>query len=166
MDTMEITKLVGAFCGSLLIFLLIGMGAEAIFYSEEEVVAYSIAVEEASPAAETPTEEVDVATLVAAADPAAGESIFRRCAACHTLEGSNAVGPYLNGVVGREIASVEGYNYSEALTSLEGPWGDEELYYFVGNPKEYAPGTKMNFAGLADPEDRADLIAYLAAVSD
>ena len=164
MDTMEITKLVGAFCGSLLIFLLLGFGAETIFYHEEEVVAYSVEVEEATPAADEPAEQVDVATLVAAADPAAGEGLFRRCSACHNLDGGNAVGPYLDGVVGRDIAGVEGYDYSEALVSLEGPWDDEALYHFIGDPEEYAPGTKMNFAGLPDPEDRANLIAYLATV--
>lgn len=165
MNTMEITKLVGAFCGSLLVFLLISTVAHGIFNTHSETVAYSIPVEEEEAAGgeEEAAETVDVAALVAAADPAAGEGIFRRCASCHQVEaGANAVGPYLHAVVGRDIASAEGYEYSEALAAKEGAWTDAELYAFLADPKEYVPGTTMAFAGLSKSEDRANLIAWLA----
>jgi cytochrome c len=162
---MEITKLVGAFCGSLLVFLLISTVAGAIFDTSSDVVAFSVPVEDAGEgeAAEEPAEAVDAVALVAAADPAAGESVFRRCAACHKVDGADAVGPHLNGVVGRPIGAVEGFNYSDALAGREGAWTENELYAFLGNPKGYAPGTSMSFAGLGDSEDLANVIAYLAS---
>jgi cytochrome c len=167
MNTMEITKLVGAFCGSLLVFLLISTVAGAIFDTSSDVVAFSVPVPE-DEAAEgedaAPAEAVDAVALVAAADPAAGEGVFRRCAACHKVDGTDGVGPHLNGVVGRDVAAIEGFNYSDALAAKEGAWTEAELYAFLENPKGYAPGTSMAFAGLGDSEDRANVIAYLAGV--
>lgn len=71
-------------------------------------------------------------------------------------------GPHMNGVVGRARASVAGYAYSAGMASVQVPWTGEELYAFLKAPKQYVPGTKMGFAGLASPQDRANLIAYLA----
>lgn len=161
MDTMEITKIVGALCGSLLIFLLVQTVGGAVFTTAGEQVGYSVEVpeEEGGGGEEAPAEAVDVAALMSEADPAAGERVFNKCQACHNLDGSNAVGPHLDGVVGREISAVEGYSYSGALP--EGNWTPEELSAFLENPKTYAPGTAMSFAGLPKPEDRADVIAYL-----
>ena len=102
MNTMEITKFVGAICGSLLIFLLIQTAAHAIYNTESETVAFVIeGVETGGAGGEEAVEDVDVAGLVAAADVAKGETIFKKCAACHKLDGANAVGPHLNGIVGR-----------------------------------------------------------------
>lgn len=100
-------------------------------------------------------------------DPAAGEKVFRKCKACHAVgEGAeNKVGPALNGIVGREAATVEGFGYSSVLTELsEGGlvWSPEELDAFLTKPREYAKGTKMSFAGLRKEADRANIIAYLA----
>jgi len=168
MNTMEITKFVGALCGSLLVFLLIGTAASSIFDTSSDVVAFQIEVEEedAAPAEEAPAEAVDVAALVAEADPAAGEGIFRRCAACHKVDGTDGVGPHLNGVVGRDLASIDGFNYSGALSGLDGAWTPEEIYAFVENPRGYAAGTSMSFAGLSKSEDRVNLIAYLESLSN
>jgi cytochrome c len=162
MDSFELTKLVGAVCGSLLVLLLIQMGAHALFDTHSDTVAFAVAVEEGGAAEEAPAEEVDMGALMAAADPAAGETVFRKCTACHKLDGSDGVGPHLNGVVGRPVGSVEGFAYSDALAGHGGTWTEEDIYQFIGNPKQYAPGTKMSFAGLPKPEDRANVIAYLA----
>jgi cytochrome c len=166
MNTMEVTKYVAAICGSLLIFLMIGLVAHGLYSTESEVAAYSIPVEETGEgegegeAAET----VDMAALMEAADPAAGETAFRRCASCHSVEaGENRVGPHLAGVVGRDIASVEGFGYTDVLTGLEGVWDYNSLSAFLENPRDYAPGTAMQFAGLDSAEDRANLIAWLEA---
>jgi cytochrome c len=88
--------------------------------------------------------------------------VFRKCSACHKLDGSDGVGPHLNGVVGRDKGSVAGFGYSGTLAGMEGDWTVENLYGFLENPKGYAPGTTMGFAGLKKPQDKADLIAYLA----
>lgn len=101
-------------------------------------------------------------------DAAAGETVYRKCMACHDVgEGArNKVGPELNGIVGREIAAVDGFNYSSALAEMgeEGKtWTPEELSAFIEAPREYAPGTKMAFPGLKDEADRNDVLAYLAS---
>jgi cytochrome c len=160
MNTMEITKFVGAFCGALLVFLLLNFFSGALFDTHSDTMAYTIAVEEEGGAEEAPAEEVDVAALVAAADPGAGEGVFRKCAACHKLDGTDGVGPHLNGVVGREAGAVEGFAYSDGMVG-HGPWTPEALFAFLEDPKGVVPGTKMSFAGLNKEEDRADVIAYL-----
>lgn len=166
MDTMEITKIVGGLCGSLLVFLLISTAAHAIFDTHSENVAFLIETPDGGAGPETPEEEVDVEALVAAADAEAGASVFRRCAACHKVDGTDGVGPHLDGVVGRDIGSVGGFNYSGAVGALEGGWDNEKLFHFLANPRGYAPGTTMSFAGLPKPEDRANLIAYLDTLSN
>jgi cytochrome c len=110
----------------------------------------------------------DLAAMLASADPAAGEKIFHKCKACHTAEkgGPNRVGPNLWGIVGRPKASHEGFSYSSALSGLGGDWTYADLNAFLTKPRDYAPGTKMTFAGLKKPEDRADVITYLRTLSD
>lgn len=103
-----------------------------------------------------------------AGDAAAGEKVFRKCKACHAVgEGAeNKVGPVLNGIVDRAVASVEGFGYSKVLVALgeEGKsWTPDELATFLEKPRNYAKGTKMSFAGLRKEADRANVIAYLAS---
>jgi cytochrome c len=91
-------------------------------------------------------------------DAAAGQVVFKKCALCHSPEaGVNKLGPSLHGVVGRKSASIDGYNYSEAIKT----WDPATLDTYLTDPKAMVPGTKMIFPGLKDAKDRQDVIAYL-----
>ncbi len=110
-----------------------------------------------------------VAALLAAADVGAGQKLSKKCGACHSFKKDDTAkkpGPNLWGVVGRDLASVGGFGYSKALAGVGGAWGYEELNVFLLKPKEFAPGTKMAFAGLKKAHDRANLIAWLRTLSD
>ena len=103
---------------------------------------------------------------LAEGDAAAGETVFKKCAACHTVEaGKNKVGPSLHAVVGRAPAAVEGFKYSKGMMEFaEGKvWDEATLAAYLANPKGVVKGTKMAFAGLKDEGDIANVIAYLAA---
>lgn len=171
-DTMTLTKVTGAVCGSLLVYLLGAWAAESLYHTggeghgEEVAQAYSIDTGAAEASAEAPAEEgPDFATVYAAADVAAGEKVFAKCKSCHKIDGANATGPHLNGVVDRAKASVPDFAYSEALKAMSGDsWTPENMFNFLHSPKDYAPGTKMSFAGLPKAEDRANVIAYLATL--
>ncbi|HBM60233.1 MAG TPA: cytochrome c family protein [Citreicella sp.] len=162
-DTMTMTKAVGGFCGAFLIYLLGGWAGESLYsvggHGGEEVASYVIEVEDAGPAEDEP--EVDFATLMASADASAGERVFGKCRACHKIDGSNATGPHLDGVVGRAIDAVDGFSYSGALLQVGDTWTPENMFHFLESPRNAAPGTTMSFAGLPKPQDRVDLIAYL-----
>lgn len=171
-DTMTMTKTLGALCGSLLIFLLGGWAAESIYghteaaHGEEHAQAYSIDTGAEEPAAEGGEPAVDFATLLASADAAAGEKVFAKCKSCHKLDGTDGTGPHLNGVVNRAKAASPGFGYSEAILAMAGEnWEPGKLDAFLKNPKEYMPGTKMSFAGLPNPQDRANVVAYLASTT-
>jgi cytochrome c len=171
LDTMTFTKIIGSFCGALLVFLLGKWAAETLYHSgggghgEEITAAYIIDTGSDEADAGAAEETVDFATLLASADAGAGEKVFGKCRACHKLEkGENATGPYLYGVVGRAVDAAEGFGYSGALEKVADVWSPENLNAFLENPKGYAPGTTMGFAGLKKPEERANLIAYLATI--
>lgn len=170
MDTMTLTKAGGALCATLLVFLLGLWAAESLYHvgvdghGDEVAMGYAIEVAEAedAAAAEDAEPEVPFADVFVNASAEAGAGLWRQCSACHNLEGNNATGPYLNGVVGRPIGAVEGYSYSGAMASYGGEWSPEELNGFLINPKEHIEGTKMAYRGMREIEDRANLIAYLA----
>ena len=105
---------------------------------------------------------------LASADPAKGEQVFKKCTACHNADkgGANALGPNLWGVLGKPHGHVAGFAYSDALKGKPGNWDFASLSDWLANPKKYAPGTKMTFAGLSNPQDRADVIAFLNVRSD
>ncbi len=134
-----------------------------IFKAERpETMGYPIAgvVEEGGDGAEA---EPPIATLLATADPAAGEAVFRKCAACHNASqgGASGLGPNLWGTMGAPLAHVAGFNYSDALRSKGGTWTWEAMNEWLRSPRAFAPGTRMTFAGLSDGQDRANLMAWL-----
>lgn len=128
---------------------------------------------DAVPADEVATAEAATETP-AAADPAliaAGETVFKKCTACHKVgEGAkNGTGPALNGIVGHAAGAVDGFKYSKTLAEMAAGglvWDEASLGAFLENPKGFAKGTKMSFAGLKKPDERAAVIAYLASAKD
>lgn len=132
-----------------------------------------LGVEEADGGGAARVEKIElpepVLHLVAAADVARGEQLFRACAACHTVNkgGPHGVGPNMWNVKQRGKAVIEEYAYSDALMEMQGQeWDYLAMQKFLWKPKWYVPGTKMNYIGLRKPEDRAAMLAYLRTLSD
>ncbi len=139
--------------------------------TEPAVPGYKVATAEAGAKVEKKVEaapELSLAERLAQANAKAGERISKKCAACHDLTqgGPNKIGPNLWGVVGRQVASHEGFKYSQAMQDFGGQWTYEHLDAFLTSPKALVPGTAMGFAGLKKPQDRANLLAYLRTLSD
>ena len=169
-DTMTLTKIAAALCGSLLVFLFALWLAESLYHvggdshGGHNEAAYVI--EDDTETAEEPMEEVNFEIILASANSEKGVKVFSKCKACHKIaDGANGTGPHLYNVVGREIASIAGYGYSGTLAEMGGIWDANALNGFLENPKKYAPGTKMGFAGLKKETDRANLIAFLDSMN-
>jgi len=126
------------------------------------------AVQQAAAPAAAPALE-PITPLLANANVQNGQTLAQRqCASCHTFNegGPNRVGPNLFGIVGNKHAHAEGFNYSGAIRGMaDRPWSYEELNAWIANPRTYAPGNRMSFAGIANAQQRADLIAYLRSIS-
>jgi len=166
----------GAFLGILFVVMSLSIVSEGIYDAPEpETEGFMIEVAEGSGDAGAPAEETApelIAPLLASADPAKGESVFKKCAACHTNDPSNAnkVGPGLWNIVNRPVAANEDFKYSAAMVEFaEGgsvAWDYEHLSGFLAAPKKYIKGTAMGFAGVKKIDERADLIAYLRTLGD
>ncbi len=171
MDSMEINKAVAAFLIAGIAFMGSGLISDALVHPKAiQGTAIKVDLPSAQTAAAAPAAaEPPVAVLLASADPGRGEAGVKSagCVACHSFnEGGKAgVGPNLYGVVGGPHGHMEGYAYSAALKGKEGAWTYAELDKWLLKPSAYAPGTKMSFAGIADPKVRADVIAYLRSLS-
>ncbi len=172
-DTFFLNKVAGWVLFTGLIVFGLGEVASIIYYSPKPArPGMEIAVTETEATHDAAQEEapaVPIAQLLAEAHPEKGEAAFKACQACHTIDkgGANKVGPNLWGVVGRPIASHEGFAYSDALKSKSGEsWTFDNINAFVHAPKTFAPGTKMTYAGVKKDDTRADLLAYLNSQSD
>ena len=166
-DTMVLTKAVAAFCGALLIFLLGNWAASGLYVPRNAGAEQAFIIDTgADDVAAEPVAELTFEEAFEVADAAAGSRLWSQCRACHALEeGRNGVGPYLHGVVNREISSVDGFNYSGALTQAGDVWTPEVLSEFLLNPSALTPGTSMSYRGMASAQDRANLIAYIESES-
>jgi cytochrome c len=108
--------------------------------------------------------EAPIAVRLATADPAKGEATFKKCMSCHTITqgGANGIGPNLCGVLGRAIGKgAPGFAYSPDIAAVGGNWDFEKIDHWLTSPKAMVSGTKMSFAGLEDPAERANVIAYI-----
>lgn len=163
MDTMTATKTAAALCGTLLVFLLGKWVAEEVYHVDghgEQAYVIEIDSGDSAPA----EEEVPFEELMAAADVDKGAKVFKKCTACHKVNGENGTGPHLDGVVNRAVGSVAGFGYSGPMAGHGGDWTPEELDAFLTKPSAYIKGTSMSFAGLKKQSDRVNLIAYLQSL--
>jgi cytochrome c len=124
-------------------------------------------VEDVAEGGEAAVAEQPIAAFLATADVARGETQFKKCAACHSIDqgGANGIGPNLHGIMGAQVAAKSGFGYSDALKGKGGQWDWDAMSQWLHNPRGYVPGNKMSFAGLSKPQDRADVMAYLNAQS-
>lgn len=172
MDSLEVNKIAGAILTAAVIAMTAGFIANLIFASGHGhmEVAYSVAPGEASesaPVAEAPTLD-PIGPLLASADVAAGTKVAKKCVTCHTFDdgGADKIGPNLYDILGQNVAANPNFNYSGALKDKAAEtWGYENLNAFIAKPKDWAPGTKMSFAGIRKAGDRANLILYLRSLS-
>ena len=174
MDSFEINKIVAAVLMVALVVIGIGKVSDLIFHVEKpEVPGYAVDVEQAvatstETSSDASEDKIDISALMAMGDLAHGEKVFKKCAACHSINkgGKNNIGPALYNVVGRKIGSISDYKYSKALSEYEKEWNFEELNGYLIKPAKWIKGTKMAFAGLRKEKDRASVIIYLNQNSD
>lgn len=171
MDSFELNKVAGAALGALLFAVGSGFVAELIYHPKPAGNAGYALPEPQPKAAGGGAPEAKVEPLpirLASATVDKGQSAAKKCASCHSFEkgGPNKVGPHLWGVVDRQRAHEPGFEYSAALKEKGGTWTYDELDHFLANPKGYVPGTKMAFAGITSPTERADVIVYLRSLAD
>jgi cytochrome c len=137
--------------------------AGEMFHSERpEKMGYPIAGV-AEEGAGTAAAEQPIEAYLAKADVNKGSQVFNKCGACHNAAsgGPNQLGPNLYGVLGEPIGQGKGFAFSDALSKKGGTWNWDNLSQWLTSPRAFAPGTKMTFAGISNPQDRADVIAYL-----
>ena len=172
MGGIEFNKIFAAILVAGIVAMLAGFIAEKLVHADElKENAYKIEVADSAGSGGVKLEKKPepILALLAEADIARGQKISKACAACHNFDkgGPNGVGPNLWGVVGRTKQSAPGFSYSGSLNANGiNTWTYEALNQFLWKPKKYAPGTKMNFAGIKKPEDRASLIAWLRTLND
>ena len=173
MDSFELNKIIAAILMVALLVIGLGKIADNVFHVKKpKNPGYQVEVESQLTSETSQTNEVvekiDIVAILALGDVASGEKIFKKCAACHSINkgGKNKIGPALYNVVGRAVGGVEDYKYSKALASYGKEWTFEELNGFLQKPASYIKGTKMSYAGLRKEKDRASIIKYLNQNSD
>ena len=167
-----VAGLIGMFTGKVTEFLYDG-GPKEPGQHDEGKRGYKIDVVETASAGDAgaaPKEAADISSLYATADvKAGGDYVAKKCTVCHNVDkgGANKVGPKLWGVYNRKVASIADFQYSAAMKGHgDRQWSADELNHFLWNPAKWVPGTLMGFAGIAKDQDRANVLAYIAAQSD
>jgi cytochrome c len=168
--SLETNKLIGAVLTAGIIFVGSGVISDLLYKVDmPDENTFRIAGADESDIAEAveAVPDVPLEVRLASASADAGQRAFRACAACHTADdgGANRVGPNLWDVVGRPIGGKEGFRYSAVIGGHGGVWDYHALDGFLAKPADWAPGTSMSYAGIADDAARADMIAYLRSLS-
>ena len=173
MDSFELNKIIAAILMVALLVIGLGKIADSVFHVKKpknpgyQVDVANQLVSGTTQVAEV-VEKIDIVAIMALGDTASGEKIFKKCAACHSINkgGKNKIGPALYNVVGRTVGGVVDYKYSKTLASYGKDWTFEELNGYLQKPASYLKGTKMSYAGLRKEKDRASVIKYLNQNSD
>ena len=166
MDSFEVNKIIAAVLVTVLLVFGIGKISDVIFHVEKpNVQGYKVEIKLASSSnIESSSEnQVDIAALLSMGDIEYGKKVFKKCAACHSI---NKIGPKLWGIMFRPAASITDYKYSKALSEYKKEWNWEEMNGFLIKPSTWIKGNKMGFAGLKKEKDRASVILYLNQNSD
>ena len=178
MDGFELNKVAAAILLAGMTAMVVSLVVDGLYVGEEEghksaeKRGYQIEVTDTATTGggegAAAAKPVDIASYFAKATIEKGEALSKTCQACHSLgKGEpNKIGPNLYGVVDGPHAHRKDYSYSNAMASFKGTWDVQSLSQFITKPKDYVPGTKMAFAGMKKPEDRASLILYLHSLSD
>lgn len=171
MDSFELNKVMGAVLGVLLLAMGLNISSGILFTPKKPAVTgYDLPSPEPEAAApgDQAAQAVPLPILLASADAGKGEATAKKCVACHNFEkgGPNKIGPNLFGVVERTKGSHEGFAYSSAMKGKGGNWSFADLDGFIANPKGWLPGTIMAFAGIGNPKERSDVLAYLRKLAD
>lgn len=169
MDSFELNKVAGAVLGALLFAIGSGFVAELIYHPKAaDGAGYLLPEPEAKVVGEAAPKAEPIAVRLTSADLDKGKAGTKVCHACHSFEkgGPNKVGPDLWDVVERQKAHHEGFDYSAGMKEKGGTWTYADLDHFLENPKGFVKGTKMAFAGIGSPAERANVIAYLRTLSD
>ena len=158
----ELQKLITSKIIVVLIVIGISKISDSIYSTEDNVVAYKVEVQEKK-VVDSVEEKLDLAAFLASGNVEHGKKVFKKCAACHSINegGKNKIGPALWGVMQRKSGELKEYNYSKALLGYEKVWSFEELNGFLLKPATWIKGNKMGFAGLKDEKDRSSVILYL-----
>jgi cytochrome c len=173
MDSFELNKIIAAVLMVALLVIGLGKIADSVFHVKKpknpgyQVEAENQLISSTSQTTEL-VEKIDIAAIMSLGDSETGAVIFKKCAACHSINkgGNNKIGPALYNVVGRTVGGVDNYKYSKVLASYGKEWTFEELNGFLQKPSSYLKGTKMSYAGLRKEKDRASVIKYLNQNSD
>ena len=170
MDSFEINKIIAAILVTILLVFGIGKISDIVFHiNKPDIQGYKVEVSSSVAATQTSTEnQIDISALLALGDIEHGAMVFKKCAACHSInqDGANKIGPKLWGIIFRPVGSISDYKYSKALASYGKEWSFEELNGFLIKPSKWIKGNKMGFAGLKKEKDRASVILYLNQNSD
>jgi cytochrome c len=174
MSGLELNKVAASILLAALIAMVTGKIADVLYIPKLNVAHKGYVVDVASSEAtnasadDTNQPPVDIKQLLASADAGSGETVFKKCSVCHTVEkgAPNKVGPNLYGVINSKKGEGKGYNFSNAMKNAGGTWTYEDLFKYLQKPQAYVPGTKMSFAGINDPKKIADLIKYINSFSD
>jgi cytochrome c len=170
-NDLEFNKIFAAILVAGVVAGLTGFVAKKIVHPEmlheDAVPIEGVAADAGSGAAAEATAE-PILALLATANVEAGAKVAKKCAACHSFDASNTnmTGPSLHNIVGRAKGHMSGFAYSDGMMAMGTNWSYENLNKFLWKPKAYVAGTKMNFVGLKDPQERADLIAWLRTQDD